>query len=325
MSQEKEKYNPLISSHLDDLEESWGNPEENIKNIVTFGIRPFDALLYGIDLGGELIVIQGEEKNRKTTATLNIVKNVINKKPKLNVVVDTLESSMNYMRYRDSLIAMLMTEYLIKNTAHSHKLCRICRGSCKIIGHLSPEAFRYKRDRFPQVEFNQALAYAKERLSPTRLRIYDGRIERGNARNLGTSLKRWTKLRKEGELDLLVLDHLQQYKILDIGHQEAYSKLEVVIGEVGNFIAQYGVPVILLSQVSLTSRRTAKSAKDYMSTGGAKADQEAKIVFNTKKIATGRLEMSLKVSRSSGTGKVEIELEPSSGLFTKVGSIQSLS
>lgn len=317
------EYNPLVKKHLENLEEEWGDPEVNKENVVSYGIKPFDAILYGINLDGELIVIQGEEKNRKTTVTLNVIKHISQTRPEINVVIDTLESSMNYARYRDSLISMLMTEHLMENTDHSNNICPICKGSCDLIGQLSPEAFKYKRDMFPTLDFNKGLQYAIDILSKTNFRIYDGRLERGNTRNLKESLGRWRRLRDDNKMDLLVVDHVQQYQIDNVAYSEAYAKLETAVGEIGNFIGQYGVPVIMLTQVSLTSRRKAKSASDYMATGGAKANQEANVVFTSDRKARGKVDLILSYSRISGGGKVELDLEPSSGLITKISKLKT--
>jgi len=313
-------YNPLIKNQLDNIEDSWGEPDYNREDMIKTGILSLDQLIYGIDSKGELIIVQGKEKNRKTTLVANWVVNMAldNNNRKKNIVIDTLESQMDYMRYRDTLIAMLMTKQLLE-AGHRHKMCPNCKGDCQLVGKLSPEFFRYRRDKLGKnatKDFNLALDYAKYILSQTNIAIYDGRIGQGNTRDLYESKNRWVSLREKGQLDMLVIDHSQQYMIPGVSAGDHFTHLNIVVELVSTTITQYGFPIVLLSQVSLGSSKGNVSPAEYLATGGAKGSQEASVVITTHKNTNASFTAVVGTSRVSGSGQITFnKVDPPSGLI----------
>ena len=324
-------YNPLVSAQLESIEESWGDAERNREGMIRTGIKSLDQLIYGIDSKGELIVVQGKEKNRKTTLVANWIVNMALDKDnrKKNVVIDTLESHMDYQRYRDTLIAMLMTKNLSEHTSHKYQGCPICRGNCELMGKLSPEFFRYRRDKLsekPRVDFDNALEYAKYVLKNTNIAIYDGRIDQGNTRDLYGSRDRWVRLKQEGKLDLLFIDHSQQYMIQGVSAGDHFTHLNTVIELVSTTITQYALPIVLLSQISKNSQKDASSAAEFLATGGAKANQEAAVVITTEKVNNTSFTAHIGTSRVSGTGKIQFKKvdAPSGYIFDTNARLESL-
>jgi len=314
-------YNPKVASQLDNIEDSWGDAERNRTDMIRTGIRSLDQLIYGIDSKGELIVIQGKEKDRKTTFVANWMVNMALDKfnRKKSIVIDTLESQMDYMRYRDTMIAMLMTKYLVEKTSHKYKGCHICKGDCTVLGKMSPEFFRYRRDKLKDKalqDFELALDYAKSVLSETNMSIYDGRIGQGNTRDLEESVKRWADLRHSGDLDLLFIDHSQQYSIRGVSAGDHFTHLNTVVEAVSTAITRYSFPIVLLSQVSKNSTTGASSPADYLASGGAKANQEASVIITTNKLSNNAFVATIGTSRVSGTGKITFsKVDPPSGLI----------
>lgn len=324
-------YNPLVASQLDNLEESWGEAERNRDNMIRTGIKALDQLIYGIDSRGELIIIQGKEKDRKTTFVTNWIVSMAldTNNRKKNIIIDTLESQMDFMRYRDTMIAMLMTKQLVDSSEHNYKGCPICHGDCQILGKLSPEFFRYRRDKIDgkaSDDFEKALEYAKYILRQTNIAIYDGRIGQGNTRDLTGSKERWAKLHGEGMLDLLVIDHSQQYSIPGISAGDHFTHLNTVVEAVSTAITQYGFPVVLLSQVSRGSTKGTQSPAEYLASGGAKGSQEAAVVITTNKTSNSSFVATVGTSRVSGTAKIQFsKVDPPSGwIIDKDAKLESI-
>ena len=312
-------YEPRVAEQLDNIEESWGEAERNREQMIRTGIKSLDQLFYGIDTKGELIAIQGKEKHRKTTLAINwIVSMALDEhNRKQNIVIDTLESQMDYIRYRDSIIAMLMTKYMLEETHHKSHGCPICKGDCGLIGKLSPEFFKYRRDKLnkqQQKDFSDALSYAITVLKRTNISVYDGRIDQGNTRNLEDSVERWSRLAGEGLMDLLFIDHSQQYHIKGVSSGDHFSHLNIVVDAVSTAITQYSFPVILLSQVSKNSQLSASNPAEFQASGGAKLSQEASVVLSTSKDSNSSFTATVGVSRVSGIAKVTFKkVDPSSG------------
>lgn len=324
-------YNPLVKEQLDSIEESWGDAERNRKDMIRTGIKALDQLIYGIDTKGELIIVQGKEKDRKTTFVTNWIVSMaldLENRSK-NIVVDTLESQMDYMRYRDAMISMLMTKQILEGTGHRYKGCSICKGDCQLLGKLSPEFFRYRRDKLTGEavgDFAQALDYAKFVLSQTNIAIYDGRIGQGNTRDLLEARERWARLKQEDKLDLLFIDHSQQYSIQGVSAGDHFTHLNTVVEAVSTAITQYGFPVVLISQVSKNSTLKASSPAEYLASGGAKANQEASVVITTNKTSNASLTATIGTSRVSGTGKIQFnKVDPPSGwIVDKDAKLESI-
>jgi len=93
-------YDPRLSALIELTDQEWGDPTENAKNLVYYGLNYVDQALFGIDMvRGELIGIQAEAKMRKSTLLANIVLNVAASK-RFWLCIDTLESGMPPSAYR---------------------------------------------------------------------------------------------------------------------------------------------------------------------------------------------------------------------------------
>src|SRR5512139_1179535 len=110
-------YNPELQSigHLISLcEKDWGDPIANRTLLLPTGLPPLDKAVYGLDtINGEVVLVQGPEKQRKSTLVANIIVHyMMSAKPveKPLTVIDTLESGMPPRRYRDFLISMVATQ-----------------------------------------------------------------------------------------------------------------------------------------------------------------------------------------------------------------------
>jgi len=313
---EQEKYNPDIKAHLENIKDRWGDPEENKMSLVKYGIKPLDKALWGIDtISGELNVILGPEKQRKTTFAINILINIMMAdmpKEKPFVVIDTLESGMHPNRYVDTLIANLASRWLMRQE-HEKYECPVCKTDfCKRL-RLSPDFLRFK-DRTP--DQLQAIDWAIAQMKSWPLFIYGATLFQGNTRILKSSAERWRVLQGEHNAKIYFIDHVQQYSF-GFGLTSDYEKQLRAVAEVGDFVAQYGTVVFLLSQVSLTSQREAREGIGRIgATGGQKAAQEANTIFATGyKDDSGIMEISVLDSRKAGRFSIVHPLDDTSGAF----------
>lgn len=307
-------YNPTIQSWLERTEDDWGNPVENRKNLIPYGIKPFDLALYGINPAGELIIIQGPEKNRKTTMWLNVIDNIFTWKTgetiKPVVNIDVLETGMPPGKIRDSLISIRATKILVSEGHAVKNACPVCKtDKCKELG-ISPHFLMYNsRSQSQMRAINKAMA----EMSEWKVLLHGPKGSEGETRNLDSSIRRWKNLIEEYGMGLLVTDHLQQY---NTGTSD-YERLLKAVDSVGNFSAANGIPVIAVSQISLTSYRESKATGDKMiATGGSKAAQEANTVFSvTYTPGTGMVTMKIEESRYAGSFAVFQPIEDTSGAF----------
>jgi len=310
----KDEYNPDISALIDQTDEDWGDPETNASMLIPYGITPIDRALYGIDVNGDLNVIMGQEKNRKTTLWINFLINIMvssrpEKKPL--TAVDALESGMNPFRYRDQLISNLATRILL-NAGHAYrKFCPMCdQPKCRHLG-LSPEFLRYKK----RTEWQQAaIDEARELIRTWPIKIYGAHPKMGDTRNLAKTAVRWRRLIEEEGMQIGAVDHVQQYAFAEaLSDYDKQTRAVEVHGE----LASLGIANFVISQISLTSVREYREGKgEKMAAGGAKLNQEANTVFDVEYIdGSGRMTIKIQRSRKAGTFAVEQNLEDTSGAF----------
>lgn len=310
-----DRYDPHINALLDQIEQDWDKPEVNREHLVPYGLWPLDKALYGIDtINGEMILVLGEHKKRKTTLLLNILANIFTretgKKPVTNV--DTLESGMPPSRYRDALISIVASKYLIRE-GHSPTNCQMCgKDICKELG-ISPEFLRYNSRSRKQM---QAIEYAVDTMRGWPLLIHGANPFQGDTRNLQSSVRaknsRWLHLIHEEGVSMLVSDHVQQYSVGNGLEATDYERQLYAVSSAADIVAQWHVALFLISQVSLTSVRTGKMA----AAGGNRGAQEANVVLGTDYTpGTGTMKISVLESRRSATFDFWHPIDDTSGAF----------
>jgi hypothetical protein len=324
-------YSPKISDIVDSQEDRWGNPEENRKNLVPYGVPILDKNLYGVgvDRGGELILFIGEEKMRKTTLVINILINIMTNNKvfmKPFTVIDTLESGMPPEKYVDNMTANLASRYLLA-TGHSP----ISSGYCKACENRQCKELRLDAKYLYYMGLTKEQKFAVERARDTMrgwpIELYGTSFDKGDTRNLekasgfnGTSWEleiagkkpRWIDAIERG-MRLLVVDHAQQFSFME-GFVNDYEKLVRVVAALGDVVGKYEVVNFLVSQISLSSIREAKAGGKLTASGGRKPHQEANAIVSTGyQEGSGIMKVSLEGSRESGTGFEEYSIEDISG------------
>ena len=312
-------------SHLISLcKNDWGDPISNRTLLLPTGLAPLDKAIYGLDtLNGEVVLIQGPEKQRKSTLVANIIINFMyGSKPteKPLTVIDTLESGMQPKRYRDLLISLVATQLLFE-VGHVHgAYCPACNApACREMG-INPEFLRYNtRTELQSEMINEAMSI----ISRFPLHIYGASSEEGSTRSLAKSVlgtkdlsSRWSHLIDEYGAKVFVTDHLQQYSFENEIVSD-YEKQIRTISAVSDTVAARQIACLLLSQISLTSQREAASGTGkYTATGGRKAAAESTSIISVN-YESGASEMciTLEDSRKSAPFSMYTNLEPSSGRF----------
>ena len=143
-------YDPSVSARLEECKARWESYEETRGNLIKYGIKFLDTRLFGIDtVDGELNLIIGEEKMRKTTLLINIIVNIMtaeSERERPVTVIDTLESGMTPMRYTNQLVSNLASRYLMElgHVPATHGVCPVCNddSQCREL-RISPEFLNY--------------------------------------------------------------------------------------------------------------------------------------------------------------------------------------
>ena len=322
------KYDPKAQSMevlVDQCEDDWGKPEDNRDLLLPFGIRPLDLATYGMNtITGEVILIQGPEKQRKTTLTVNIVVNyMMGAKPAVKpmTVIDTLESGMTPKRYRDTLLSVVATKLMLEDGHKSREFCPVCKSpSCMVIG-VNPDFLMFGT-KTPAHRYYLDMAKSITRKWP--LQIYGASDGEGSTRNLGaavggigvTGRPRWDHLVDEYGAKVFITDHLQQYSFGE-GHLSDYEKQIRTVAAVSDIVADKHIVCLLLSQVSMTSIRSAMEQGGRMTaSGGNKAAAEStSIISVTYEGGASEVCITLEESRKAAPFSLYQPLEPSSGAF----------
>lgn len=320
------EYDPTLAGLLTQCESDWGDPAANRKNLIPYGIELLDRALYGIDPEGELVVIQGDRKNRKTTLVANIVVNLctderIANKPVINI--DTLESGMRPKKYRDFLISIMASRLLVEDghvPPGSKNRCPACQAEeCREL-ILQPKFLKYNMRSAAQ---RQAISDAIEIMQWWKVLIHGAGISQGNTRNLdgaAVSTKktksRWQQLVEEFGVKINIVDHVQQYSFSD-GTTSDYEKQLRSVAAIADFSSQYNVAFLALSQVSMSSMREAReNGGKLTAAGGAKAAQEANTVLSTHyKQNSGTMKITVEESRDAGSFSIWQNMDDTSGTF----------
>ena len=301
----------------------WGTPEANRELLLPFGLKPLDKALYGMDtINGEMILIQGPEKQRKSTLVANIVVNyMMGPKPVVKpfTVIDTLESGMTPGRYRDTLISIVATRLLFTQGHRYLEGCPICgEPTCRMFG-ITPEFLRYNTRSKMQED---AIQGAVDEMRDWPLHIYGASLQEGDTRNLITSVigtdqltSRWQYLIEEKGMKVVVTDHLQQYSFPD--QISDYEKQLRTVAAKSDVVAKYKLVNLEISQVSLNSQKDAAAGLGKMTaTGGRKAAQEATSTITVNyEGGSGSVTITLEDSRKYSTFTMTQKLEDTSGCF----------
>jgi hypothetical protein len=323
-------YDPRVQRLIENQENYWGDPRQNKEKLIPYGIKYIDDALYGIDPDGELVVIQGEEKNRKTTLLANVLCNImtwprLKEKPVINI--DSLESGMRPEKYKDTLISIMATRYLISTGHQAGDFCNMCGGKCRHMG-ISPKFLRFMERTKEQKD---AVDYASDTIYEWPLLIHGASLKQGNTRSLKDAAigmkdkkARWVRLIEMFGMRINAVDHGQQYAFED--DPTDYEKQLRSVAAIGDFVSQYGTTTFFLSQVSLTSARDVKAnGGKLVAAGGAKAAQEANTVLSTSyKPGSGVIKIKIEESRDAGSFPVWQRLDDTSGCFYGDASIEAL-
>lgn len=310
-----DRYNPRVSYLVDKAKERRSNPKDSREALVKYGIKELDVSLFGIDTeAGELNVIMGFHKQRKTTFIINIVVNIMMAKTpevKPAIMIDTLESGMIPERYTEALICNVATRYLHAKGHRFDTYCPICNSSkCYEVG-ITPESLHNVELRPAQLE---AVEFAELEVSSWRLYIFGANPEEGDTRQYEHSVERAEFMVKH-DVKIIIVDHVQQYQT----DTSLYEKQELAVSGFSNIVAKYKCVVFILSQISLGSWREAKSGTGVTTAkGGNKAAEEAMTVFEVQYVGgDNNMLLKIKESRKASPLTVVQNIEKMSGAFLK--------
>lgn len=308
-------YNPSISAQVKNAKNRWGSPEENRMNLIKWGIQHLDQALWGIDtLAGELNIILGAEKERKTTLAFNIIANIqeqTREEIKPYISHDTLESGMNSDKVTDSMISIMASRYLMKlgHVPQSHGRCPVCGGECKEL-RINPDSLRFMNRSPIQSE---AIDYGINTIANWKVDIYEANPKKGSTRSLSLAIEKWRYLAEQG-FNIFSVDHVQQYRFQQ--DTTDYEKQIRAVSEIGDFVSETNTVVFMLSQVSLWSLRDRGGDIGLTASGGKKGHQEANSVISTSyKDNSGFMKITLEQSRKSGSLAMFQKMDDESGAF----------
>lgn len=338
-------YNPTLGSLLDKKEEDWGNPEDNQRGMILYGIESLDKALYGMNIrDGEIIVVKGQQKRRKTTFVMNVVANLYLApipEVKPTTVIDMLESGMGPERWRDQFLSLVASKLIINKYHHlPNSTCPACGGKCREL-KLNPEFLRYQGRTKLQKE---VIEEADVLMNAWPILVFGPNPKQGGTRSLNESvlgkrvsddawhvtygrekglptkelkeMSRWEFLMTQFGAKIFVVDHVQQYDFEnDYGD---YEKQLHAVGAISTKVAQAHVVNFLISQVSLTSVRDARQKQGRITEmGGTKASAEANVIFSTQYSPSqaGSMWIVLEESRRAASFSVRTGLEEVSGAF----------
>ena len=320
------QYSPVLADLLANLD--WGDPDENRKAMLTYGLNYVDQSLYGLDtIHGEIVGIQAAEKRRKSTLLINILYNVARQLRERGqwICIDTLESGMPPEAFRDILVAIRATHLLIASYFGADKKSWPSYSGLMEHKELGPELgiskefLRFKhRSKLQQ----QAIESAMKDLRSWPILIFGPSPKHGWARDLSKTCQRWQQLylgehpKAMGkEVRIFAQDHVQQVS----GFDSDYQKLEAVVNRFSDFVTTHpGTVVFVVSQVSVTSLRQERQGfGPAQAKGGAKLGAEVNTLFRTRydKDKAHRLIIETQETRRRPPPTIVQEIEPESGAF----------
>lgn len=318
------KYNPTISSLIQLKKEEITNFDK-----IYYGVNYVDQACHGINITlGELIALQGLEKNRKTTFLLNILYNIAVQLQRRNyfAVYDTLESGMPPQAVRDQLVAISASLIAVSETYGKDR--SKWPGVKEIHTSISEELLNIDREIvFEQSFVGRQLEFvekATERLKDIPLLIFGSSSEQGSARDLKETLQRWDQLYK-GVYDgldgvkcrIFVCDNVQ---LVHGFNSNKFDQLETVVAEHAYFLGKHpGTVIIDVSQISQGAAITSKIYETQMyAKGGGALSAEATVLFETRyEQDDDGITISTPATRKKPFPKIYQEILKSSGAFLR--------
>lgn len=334
------KYDPTFRGLIARTKEDWADPFEAQKWLISYKVGPeFDGPMWGLDLSqGELITIQAPKKNRKTTFLANLILNFV---PQLIdfdywFAAYTLESGMQPSAYRDVLIGMDATKKMVHKVFGTGDRSK-WPDTREILGQkdLKDEhgntqlrlTKKYMRMGL-KTPFQQAAIEASlKSMEAYPLSIFGPAKGEGQSRDLNALLRGWEAL-YEGKHPLAMgkkhrlfsLDHINQLS----GYSgDDYRLLQDAVPKISDFVVTHpGSTAIVLSQVSLTSRREAdnNNEKEMVARGGMKLAEESTIVLQTgydRDDDPYHIVLSTVDARYEPAPVMLCPIEPNSGVFLR--------
>ena len=243
MKQQGKPYSPCVVD-IDDHLLSPPDYSKTAKTAVFYGIKHIDAANpAGVNLdGGEMIVIQGRKKQRKTTLALNLVRNWCKQADRLKggkILWETLESGQTPRKVKQALIVMEATAYMAeklwgsvyrvpdkrKNGMDEYTNMDVIRDAKDPLiptASLFSLSVQYALSRNRTKLQHEAITEARKRVNGWPLLLYgapsvQGRTKSletpGDAKNLIDCLpyRRWSNAVEKLNVKIIVVDHNNAY------------------------------------------------------------------------------------------------------------------
>ena len=340
----------FLKEIIDESEDRWGDPTENIGRLIPFGIAGVDENLLGvpIDRGG-VIGLQGVPGSRKTTLLVNILINQClsgRLPPGYHIGIDTLESGMTIERYADVILAIVATKFLVYwhwNETSERDIIKLLRMGLpernpaeiiydvgyvqdgKLVGEAKfrPEFFIYGMRTKRQLE---AIKMAKAVVRNFPIMIFGvsehpdievAKRRTTDVTNLERSHKRWHEMAEEHNMRELAIDHLQEYYLP--GASNDYEKMQMVVSAAAQWQKVWRAVLWMLSQIGVTSERESrKSGISAYAQGGKVLEAESQVMWQVEynSVEPYIIELLRPIkSRIGMHGKIAIPIDPTSGAF----------
>lgn len=350
----KDRYDPSIAA-IDDGMSDPPSPEELAKTAVRFGMVDLDAVHpTGIELDGSLYVVQGVEKNRKTTLVQAWVRKICRSKTfDGHVIVDVVESRSSPRTYKQQLICMEATALMAdkvyngftnmpwKNAGVDRDTGRTLHyvDARKMAEKLDPRAnddnallFRLSRKRVlsglltPTQHW--AIEKARENVSKWPVYIFGAPSRQGSTKSLelpgnGVTIdeclpyKRWKKW-----IEALRGDEEDESKwkkiVLVIDHAHTYN-IPAGFDALEKIAMHIGAGIAQLKICIIAVAQTSLGTDRMYAKGGSKLSEEANMVMMPKYDRSDAGKYNLRVnclaSEDEPPADFNVPIEPFSGLI----------
>lgn len=302
---------------VDCANDDWGNVELNAAKAMRTGISIIDEITKGIR--PTLVGIIGRSGSRKSSIAANMAlyngtSSTIDSEERIHQVILTAESGMSPKRYRDMLLAMLATKYLMYWASQ--------RGEdFDSSFSISADTFYYQNLTEEQ---QKAVAIAKRRLSQAPITIL-GSGDMGAVDAIENYPKIFAEITSRYPNCAVTVDHLHSIFTGNVGASQGgvysdYEVLNVIVPVLAQQVKIYKIPVIAIGQVSTSSARL----KQEEARGGSRFREECGLYLRSRyeKFPTHKVNLYLDKSRYSPDGLTfSIPIDPASGLVIGDGEI----